>query len=90
MALLSSMMRTAAVTGRTDYIPMWFGGRQGGRWAEQTVRAAMPNTAPRPRPPAPARQGDRSGAVDLLTDLHQRGVVDDDEFARLSADLTRR
>ena len=52
VALLSQMIRTAAVTGRTDTISAWFGGRQGGRWAEQTVRAAIP-TPERPG------QGDR-------------------------------
>ena len=88
--LLSGLIRQATVTGRTDYISSWLGERQGGRWAEQTVRAAMPNTAPRPRPPAPPRQGDPAGAMRLLTELHQRGAVDDAEFARLSADLTRR
>jgi len=91
MALLSHMMRTAAVTGRTDTIGAWVVGRQGGRWAEQTVRAAIP-TAGHPaqgtpaarRDPAPA---DPAGTLRELTELHARGVVTDAEFESLRADL---
>ena len=44
MALLSQMFRAAAITGRTDAVSAsWFAGRQGGRWADQTVAAALPN-----------------------------------------------
>ena len=43
MALLSQMFRTVAITGRTDSVNAWFADRQGGRWAEQTVRSAFPN-----------------------------------------------
>jgi hypothetical protein len=42
MALLSQMFRTVAITGRTDSVNAWFADRQGGRWAEQTVRSAFP------------------------------------------------
>ena len=42
MALLSQMFRTVAITGRTDTVNAWFAERQGGRWAEQTVRDAFP------------------------------------------------
>ena len=56
MALLGGLIRTVAITGRTDTTNAWFAGRQGGRWAEQTIR-----------------------------DLHQRGVLTDDEFDSLRA-----
>ena len=82
------MMRTAAVTGRTDTVDAsLFGGRQGGRWAEQTVGAAFPPAAEHPRraPPAPAR--DPAEALRNLTELHRRGVVTDDEFEDLRAQL---
>jgi hypothetical protein len=36
MVLLSQLIRTAAITGRTDNLAEWFAERQGGRWAEQT------------------------------------------------------
>ena len=53
MALLSQMFRTVAITGRTDNLNAWFASRQGGRWAEQTVRDAFPqDSGPRGRDPA--------------------------------------
>ena len=61
MALLSHMFRTAAITGRTDTIHAWFASRQGGRWAEQTVRDAFP-TLP----------GNREREI---ADLQRRGVL---------------
>lgn len=76
------MIRTAAVTGRTDTIDSWVMGRQGGRWAEQTVRAALPAASRTRRPAAaPAR------ALQELTELRRRGVVTDDEFEDLRAGL---
>jgi len=41
MALLSGLIRTVAITGRTDTINAWFGGRR----AEQTISAAFPKAA---------------------------------------------
>jgi hypothetical protein len=80
MVLLSQLMRHAAITGRTDTLDAeWFAGRQGGRWAEQTVRAAMPTAAT----PAPAN----SETLRELTELHQRGVLTDAEFEGLRARL---
>jgi hypothetical protein len=91
MVLLSGMMRWAAITGRTDTIGAWCAGRQGGRWAEQTVRAAFPWAAPRAqRTPsagrAPAR-ADPTEALRELTELNQRGVLTDAEFEALRARL---
>ena len=91
MALLSQMIRTVAITGRTDTANAWFAKRQGGRWAEQTVSAAFPNLPPHaqqgspavaPRPPA-----DPAKTLQELTELHKRGVLTDDEFERLRAGL---
>ena len=75
MVLLSQMIRTAAITGRTDNLAGWFAGRQGGRWADQMVRAAVPTAAPHGR------------ALRELTELHERGVVTDAEFETLRARL---
>ena len=72
MVLLSQYIRRAAITGRTDNIdPSWFAGRQGGRWVEQTVRAAMPTAA------QPAER------LHELTELRERGVLTQAEFERL-------
>ena len=75
------MMRTAAVTGRTDTIGAWVVGRQGGRWAEQTVAAAIPTARRTPTRTDPAE------TLRELADLHARGVVTDAEFDTLRADL---
>jgi hypothetical protein len=97
MALLSQMIRTAAITGRTDNLNAWFADRQGGRWAEQTVRSAFPasfHEHGRPpvavaRPPvAVARQpANAAAALRDLTELHESGVVSDAEFERLRSRL---
>jgi hypothetical protein len=91
MALLSGLIRTVAITGRTDTMNTWFAGRQGGRWAEQTIRAAFPKADPHARripPPAATRTpADHARTLRELEDLHQRGVLTDDEFDSLRAGL---
>jgi Short C-terminal domain len=86
MVLLSQMIRTAAITGRTDTINAWFAGRQGGRWVEQTVRAAVPTAAPPPQS-AEAASADPAERLRELAELHQRGVLTDAEFEGLRARL---
>ena len=86
MVLLSQMIRTAAITGRTDTIGTRLMGRQGGRWAEQTVRTAIP-TAGGPAQVPPAAVRDPAGTLRELTELRERGVVTDAEFEALRASL---
>ena len=75
MVLLSQMMRTAAFTGSTDYSMFTrIAGRQGGQWAERTVRQAY-------------QAGRSQQAIRELDNLRERGVLTDSEFARLRADL---
>lgn len=69
------MIRSQAITGSTD--ASWFtaiAGRQGGRWAEQHISAAFPQRAP-------ARQ------LENLSELRDRGVINDDEFQTLRSRL---
>ena len=73
--LLSGLIRSSVVTGRTDYIRSWLGERQGGRWAEQTVRSVVPAARP------------RSESLRELDELHRRGVVTDDEYEKLRTRL---
>jgi hypothetical protein len=77
MALLSQLIRTAAITGQPDRVNAWFAGRQGGPWAEQMVRRAMP-TAPRANPAETLRR---------LTELHESGTITDAELEGLRARL---
>jgi hypothetical protein len=69
--LLSGLIRQATVTGRTDSINRWLGDRQGGRWAEQTVRSVIPAARP------------RSDSLKELDKLRERGVVTKDEYEAL-------
>ena len=85
MVLLSQMIRTAAITGRTD-TNAWFAGRQGGRWVEQTVRAAVPTAGPRAQSTKAAR-ADPAETLRELTELRQRGVLTEAEFEGLRARL---
>ena len=86
MVLLSQYIRWSAVTGRPDTLnASWFAGRQGGRWAEQTVRAAMPERAhvgPRAR-----AQGDPAETMRKLEELHASGVLTDAELETVRARL---
>jgi hypothetical protein len=88
MVLLSQLIRSAAITGRTDNLATWFAGRQGGRWAEQTVRGAIPTAAAHgPVTPRGTRPADPTETLRELTELHERGVVSDAEFEDLRARL---
>jgi hypothetical protein len=82
MALLMQLMRTAAITGDPNRVNAWFAGRQGKRWAEQTVRTAFPEPRAATRPPA-----DPAERLRTLTELHERGVLTDAELERLRARL---
>lgn len=89
MVLISQLIRTAAITGRSDNLAEWFAGRQGGRWAEQTVRAAIPTAAARtPGTVRGPRRADRDAMRREMMDLHQRGVVDDEELEVLRRRLS--
>jgi hypothetical protein len=90
--LLNRLIRSAAITGRTDAfdnprVNAFFGGRQGGRWAQQTVAAAIP-TAAAPAQVSPSeREPSAAETLRELTKLRQRGVVTDAEFEKLRAEL---
>ena len=78
MALLSQLFRRAAITGRTDPLDAsWFAGRQGGRWAAQTVGSALYGQ-PRSGPAARRRE---------LEHLRSGGVISEAEADALRARL---
>jgi hypothetical protein len=83
------MMRSAAAWGDTNTIDKWVVGRQGGRWAEQTVRAAMPRSRTRDTRAVSAHPADPAQTLRDLQELHERGVVTDAEFEALRAGLRR-
>jgi len=84
---LSQYIRATAITGRSDTLnASWFAGRQGGRWAEQTVRAAMPERA-HIKPRAAPAQDDPAETVRKLEELHVNGVLTDAELESVRARL---
>lgn len=83
MALLSGMMRTVAVTGRTDHVHLWVADRQAGAWAERTMRGALPPHTP--PAPAAAPPADPAATLRQLTELHENGVLTDAEYETLRA-----
>ena len=87
VVLLSQYIRASAITGRPDTLnASWFAGRQGGRWAEQTVRAAMPQRANIKPGSAPTQEpAERQRELDQL---HAAGVLTDAELERLRAWLS--
>jgi hypothetical protein len=68
--LLSGMMRAQAIYGTSDVWGTRLLGRQGGRWARQTVDSAMPTPA-------------KEARLRELTGLHRAGVLSEDEFKQL-------
>jgi hypothetical protein len=91
MVLLSQMMRRAAFTGNTNSMFTRIAGRQGGRWAEQTVGPAFPAArSQQPGRPSAAPHhpsGDSATTLRELTHLRERDVLTDSEFERLRARL---
>jgi hypothetical protein len=85
MALLSQMFRSVAITGDTQRLNAWFADRQGGRWAEQTVRAAFPQEMSRRPPPTPPANAGQTLAN--LEALRGRGVITDAELHELRTRL---
>jgi hypothetical protein len=77
--LLRGMARTAVVAGTATAVSNRVSRRQASRWAEQD---AMANEPP---PPAPA--ADPIQQLKELGQLHQQGVLTDEEFAAQKARL---
>jgi hypothetical protein len=79
--LLSQEIRRVAITGRTDRIRTGLLGRQGGQWTQQWVEGAFPGAAARTHgTPPPA---DRAASLQTLEQLRSRGLLSDEEVARL-------
>jgi hypothetical protein len=86
MVLLSGMMRASAFTGSRRPIDDWFAGRQWGRWVVQGTHANRPAAASQPRA-TPRPPADPAKTLQSLTQLRERGAIDDAEFERLRARL---
>jgi hypothetical protein len=89
MPLLRAMARTAVVAGTATTVSNRVSRRQEGRWAAQEQQQAP--AAPPPRqayaapPPPPAQEADPIERLKELGQLHESGVLTDQEFADAKA-----
>jgi hypothetical protein len=84
------MARTAVIAGTATSVSNRVSRRQEGRWAtqeQQQMDAAPPAPAPVAAAPAPAPEGDPIERLKELGQLHESGVLTDQEFAAAKAKI---
>jgi Short C-terminal domain len=85
--LLRGMARTAVIAGTATSVSNRVSRRQGQRWAQQE-QAYEPQPAAYEPPPAAAPPApDPIAQLQKLGELHQQGVLTDEEFAAQKAKL---
>jgi hypothetical protein len=82
--LLRGVARTAVIAGTATAVSNRVSRRQGERWAQQE-QAQQPQYVEAPAPAAPAV--DPVAQLKQLAELHQQGVLTDDEFAAQKAKI---
>ena len=94
MGLLRGVARTAVVAGTATAVSNRVSRRQGDRWATEQDAAAYQEQqayqqAPPPPPPPPAAPAgdDMLDQLKQLGELHDAGVLTDDEFAAQKAKI---
>jgi hypothetical protein len=91
MPLLRAMARTAVVAGTATTVSNRVSRRQEGRWAtqeQQQAPAAPPPQQTYAAPPAPpAQEADPIERLKELGQLHESGVLTDQEFADAKAKI---
>ena len=90
--LIRGVARTAAVAGTATVVSNRVSRRQGQRWAEQDAQKAQEQAAqappPQAAPAAPAAPApDPIAQLKELGELHQSGVLTDEEFAAQKAKI---
>jgi Short C-terminal domain len=81
--LLRGMARTAVVAGTATAVSNRVSRRQANRWAEQDAMASEPAPSAPPAAAAP----DPVEQLKQLGELHEQGVLTDEEFAAQKARL---
>ncbi len=86
--LLRGVARTAVIAGTATAVSNRVSRRQGERWAaqEQQQYAQQQYAEPAPAPAAAPAQ-DNIAQLKELAELHQQGVLTDDEFAAQKAKI---
>ena len=93
MPLLRGMARTAVIAGTATAVSNRVSRRQEGRWAQQEQQQweqqqqQMAAQAPAQQAPAPAQQEDAMERLKQLAQLHDSGVLTDEEFASAKAKI---
>ena len=92
MPLLRGMARTAVIAGTATAVSNRVSRRQEGRWAQQEQQQweqqqQMAAQAPAQQAPAPAQQQDPMERLKQLAQLHDSGVLTDEEFASAKAKI---
>jgi len=92
MPLLRGMARTAVIAGTATAVSNRVSRRQEGRWAQQEQQQweqqqQMAAQAPAQQAPAPAQQQDPMERLKQLAQLHDQGVLTDEEFASAKAKI---
>lgn len=82
MPLLRMAARTAVVAGTATAVSGRVARRQEGRWAEQDMQQQQQNAQQ-----AAPEQADPMARLKELGELHQNGVLTDDEFAAAKAQI---
>lgn len=86
MPLLRAVARTAVVAGTATTVSNRVSRRQQGRWASQEQQQ-QPQQQMAPAPPAPAPEVDPIERLKELGQLHESGVLTDQEFAAEKAKI---
>jgi hypothetical protein len=84
--LLRGVARTAVVAGTATAVSGRVSRRQQNRWAQQD-EAAYQEEQPAPAPQQAAPEPDPIEQLKQLGELHQQGVLTDEEFAAQKAKL---
>jgi hypothetical protein len=100
MGLIGGMARTAVVAGTATAVSNRVSRRQASRWAAQDMdqqqqyqqpsyqQQQYAQPAPPPPPPAAADDSDDlTSQLQRLGDLHQQGILSDEEFASAKSRL---
>ncbi len=90
MPLLRAMARTAVVAGTATTVSNRVSRRQQGRWAaqeQQQTTAVPPQQTYAAPPPPPAQEADPIERLKELGQLHESGVLTDQEFADAKAKI---
>jgi hypothetical protein len=83
--LVRGVARTAVVAGTATAVSNRVSRRQAGRWAAQEDQAYAQQQSAAPPPAAPAAEPDMVAQLKQLAELHDQGILTDDEFAAQKA-----